>query len=88
MNTQLVKVNIFTHEQKEPWFVKINPNGRIPALTDKDKDGKEVRIFESGAIIQYLVERYDRDHKISYPHDSEEYWETQSWVRQTSSPKF
>jgi glutathione S-transferase len=43
--------------QKEPWFKEINPNGRIPAITDKFTDGKEIRVFESGSIMQYLVER-------------------------------
>ena len=43
--------------QKEPWFKEINPNGRIPALTDKFTDGKEIRVFESGSIMQYLVDR-------------------------------
>jgi glutathione S-transferase len=45
------------NEQKEPWFREINPNGRIPAITDKFTDGKEIRVFESGSIMQYLVER-------------------------------
>ncbi|KAF7557960.1 hypothetical protein G7Z17_g349 [Cylindrodendrum hubeiense] len=77
---KLVPINIFTQENKELWFVKINPNGRIPALTDVDKNGKEIRIFESGAILEYLVIQYDKDHKISYPHNSPEYWETVSWL--------
>ena len=68
-------------EQKEPWFLEINPNGRIPALTDKDESGQEIKIFESGAILQYLVDRYDKDHKISYPAGSREHWEVTSWVR-------
>lgn len=69
-----------TNEQKEPWFLEINPNGRIPALTDKWTDGSDIRVFESGAILQYLVDRYDKDHKVSYPRDSKETWEVNSWV--------
>ena len=68
------------NEQKEPWFLEINPNGRIPALTDKFTDGEQIRIFESGAILQYLVDRYDPDHKVSYAHGSREHWETTGWV--------
>lgn len=68
------------HEQKEPWFLEINPNGRIPAMTDTWTDGKAIRIFESGAILQYLVDRYDKDYKVSYPRDTPEYWEMTSWV--------
>jgi hypothetical protein len=61
--------------QKEPWFLKINPNGRIPAITDTFTDGETIRVFESGSIMQYLVERYDKDHKISFPADSREHVE-------------
>lgn len=67
------------NEQKEEWFLKINPNGRIPALTDT-LDGKQIRVFESGAMLQYLVDRYDKDHKLSFPHGSAEHWEMTSWV--------
>lgn len=66
--------------QKEPWFLEINPNGRIPALTDKLENGEPIRIFESGSILQYLVDRYDKDHKISYPRGTKEYYETNNWV--------
>jgi glutathione S-transferase len=68
------------NEQKQPWFLEINPNGRIPAITDKWTDGKPIRVFESGAVLEYLVDRYDKDHKVSYPRDSAQYWEMMSWV--------
>ncbi|KAF4993906.1 hypothetical protein FGRMN_6153 [Fusarium graminum] len=72
-------VDITKNTQKEDWFLKINPNGRIPALTDT-LNGKEIRVFESGAILEYLVDRYDKDHKLSYPHGSAEHWEVTSWL--------
>ena len=70
------KIDMATNEQKSDWFTAINPNGRIPALTDNHSDGKEIRLFESGSIMQYLVDRYDTEHKISYPRGSREAVET------------
>ncbi|CAN3369659.1 transcriptional regulator Ure2p [Diutina catenulata] len=50
----------FNHgEQRAPEFVTINPNARVPALIDHYNDN--VAIWESGAIILYLVQRYLRD---------------------------
>ncbi|PNS14626.1 hypothetical protein CAC42_1648 [Sphaceloma murrayae] len=73
------KIDIAKNVQKEPWFLEINPNGRIPAIVDETVDPKQ-RIFEGGAILQYLTTRYDKDHKISFPFDSYEYWETVEWI--------
>lgn len=72
----MTKIDISKNTQKEQWFLDINPNGRIPALTDTFSDGKTIRLFESGSIQQYLVEQYDTDYKISYPKGTREYYET------------
>ena len=81
------KIDMSANEQKSPWFTTINPNGRIPALTDTHTDGNEIHICESGSIMQYLVDRYDIEHKISYPRGSREAVETtvrlpsyESWI--------
>lgn len=62
------------------WFLEINPNGRIPALTDTFSDGQTIRLFESGSILQYLAEQYDSEYKISYPKGTREYYETNNWL--------
>ncbi len=50
------KINIGAGEQHEPWFVALNPNGKIPVLVDEDgPDGKPITLFESGAILVYLA---------------------------------
>jgi GST-like protein len=48
-------IDFAANEQKADWYVKLNPNGRIPTLTD---DG--FALFESGAILIYLAEKTGR----------------------------
>jgi GST-like protein len=56
----VVPVNIGTGEQFTPDFLKISPNNRMPAIVDHEPaDGKEpLAVFESGAILEYLAEKY------------------------------
>jgi len=55
MPYEVKPITLSENTQKEDWFLKINPNGRIPAIIDKDAD--DFAVFESGAILVYLAEK-------------------------------
>lgn len=56
----LHKLDLGQKQQKEPSFLRINPNGRIPAIVDHHvPDGEQsLSVFESGAILLHLAERH------------------------------
>ena len=56
------KVDISEGEQFGSGFVTINPNSKIPALVDHSNrnDGEPIAIFESGAILMYLAEKFGK----------------------------
>jgi GST-like protein len=51
-------IDLAQGEQKQEWYLAINPNGRIPALIDHGAD--DFVVFESGAILVYLAEKTGR----------------------------
>lgn len=55
MDYNVHAINLMENDQKEPEFLAMNPNGRIPVIVDRDND--DFAIFESGAIMIYLAEK-------------------------------
>ncbi|KAI1359694.1 glutathione S-transferase [Xylaria arbuscula] len=69
--------NVAFEDIKKPEYLAVNPNGRLPALYDPNAD---LTLFESGAIVEYLVEKYDKDNKISFKQGSNEAYLTKQWL--------
>jgi glutathione S-transferase len=59
----------FSVVKQEP-FISVNPNGRVPAIEDPNTG---LTVWESGAIIEYLLDTYDPTHKLSYASGKEKY---------------
>ncbi len=70
----MVPISFSKKEQKAPDYMKLNPNGRIPTIVDR-RNG-DFAVFESGAILWYLAEKYDR----FLSHDPKERSETLQWL--------
>ncbi|TEY42104.1 hypothetical protein BOTCAL_0396g00010 [Botryotinia calthae] len=70
-------INIMENIQKEEWFTKLSPNGRIPAIVDHDRNGFDV--FEGAAILAYLTRNYDVERKFSFE-DEEDRSRVEQWV--------
>jgi len=68
-------IRIGEGDQFSSGFVAINPNSKIPALVDRS-GAEPVRVFESGAILLYLAEKFDE----FLPETGPERAETLSWL--------
>lgn len=67
---------LFKDMKKEP-FESINPNGRVPAIEDPNTG---ITLWESGAIIEYLVDTYDKENKISFANGSKDFYLAKQWL--------
>jgi GST-like protein len=71
------KINIGKDEQFAPEFLKLNPNGKIPAIVDSEgPDGKPISLMESGAILLYLASKTGR----FLPADTRGRWAVTEWL--------
>ena len=74
----VVSVNITRGDQFKPEFRRLNPNGRIPVIVDRDPPGggEPVAVFESGAILLYLAEKTGR----FFPRDLRDRYRVHQWL--------
>jgi len=71
---ELTPIDFAKNEQKADWYVKLNPNGRIPTIVDRGND--DFIVFESGAILWYLAEKYG----VFLSNDPDTRSETLQWL--------
>ncbi|KAK6538451.1 hypothetical protein TWF694_010036 [Orbilia ellipsospora] len=58
-------INIGTNEQKKDWFLRLNPNGRIPVIIDNTQSPPHP-VMETSAELLYLIEREDKDNIFGF----------------------
>lgn len=85
----LKAVNIGRGDQFTPDYLKISPNHRMPALVDSEPKGSgaPLTLFESGAIMMYLAEKFGR----FWPQDAHNKYDVVQWViwqMANQGPKF
>ncbi|KAK3704328.1 hypothetical protein LTR37_013881 [Vermiconidia calcicola] len=61
---------------KEDPYISVNPNGRVPAIKDPNTD---ITLWESGAIIDYLLDTYDFQNQFRYTESPQKY-EQKCWA--------
>jgi glutathione S-transferase len=71
---KLIGVDLSKGDQKKEDYLKINPNGRIPTIVDRDNG--DFSVFESGAILIYLGEKSQK----FYPEDPKERSQVLQWL--------
>jgi glutathione S-transferase len=71
-------INIMTNEQKKEWFLRLNPNGRIPVLVDNTQS-PPFPVIETSAQLLYLLKFYDKEDKFGFK-DELERNEALQWI--------
>ena len=72
-------VNLGKGEQRDPEYLKICPNGRIPAIVDTETG---ISVFESGAVLLYLAEKCGK----LLPTDPAGRWDVIQWLGAPNDP--
>ncbi|KDE02231.1 hypothetical protein MVLG_07202 [Microbotryum lychnidis-dioicae p1A1 Lamole] len=72
-------ISFAKNEQKEPWFLEVNPNGRIPALIDNREGKKPINVWESASILLYLARTYDTKYEFHFE-DPDLQTEMMNWI--------
>ncbi|RDA87366.1 hypothetical protein CP532_7010 [Ophiocordyceps camponoti-leonardi (nom. inval.)] len=62
---------VLVDDANDPVYLAINPHGRLPSLRDPNSDN--LTLWESDCIVDYLVDTYDQDGKLSVKPDHEKY---------------
>ena len=67
---KVIPINLGKGDQFEPDFLKISPNNRMPVIVDHENkiNGEALSVFESGAILMYLGEKYKKFFPQESPH--------------------
>ncbi|KAJ3736448.1 glutathione S-transferase C-terminal-like protein [Lentinula guzmanii] len=75
-----ISTNIQKRQYQEPWFIKLNPNGRIPVLVDRSRN--DFTVFETGAILLYLQQHYDKENNFGWDpkENPDEYSQSLQWM--------
>ena len=74
---KVIPVNLGKGDQFKPEFLAISPNNRMPAIIDHDgPEGKQISVFESGAILMYLGEKTGK----FFPQTSREKTRVLEWL--------
>ena len=66
-----INIDLEKKEQFSDFFSKISPSNKIPVIVDNDR---KITVFESGAILLYLAEKYNKFLNKNY------YWEIVQWL--------
>lgn len=69
-------IDISKGDQFSSGFVEVNPNSKIPALLDRSDPENPLRVFESGSILFYLAEKFQK----FLPEDIKLRAETMNWL--------